>query len=500
MIFNIAINFISKFWNLISLIIFTPIYIDKLGFKAYGIISLSIVFQGVMSIADAGLTPLITRDLASNVDSKQKKKQILNSFELIYVSLLSLIIILSLLFSRNIVAVFFNHQFENVENFSLIIKIFTIDICSQLLMRFYIGGLQGLECHLTANINYILWGIFRSACVLVVLHYFNGLLYFFLWQAFMSVIFLIILKISIYAKLGGGRAKFVYNKDIFSGIFKSSTLLIGIAIVTGLNAQMDKLFISKRNTVEVIGQYNLASSLSSIVVSLSFVFLVVFLPRFIIFKTKLSSVKFRDLYLISTIVVALFSFTLGANIISDRVQLISNWLHNENNSLEIIKFLSVLTLSFLFMAQTVVPYALALAFGFLKIQLVLGIFSLVLGFLLYWVFNHFLNSMGIAISYLIIQIVFSLVYIYIVNKEFLKFKYGFYVINLILIPGLMAFILSYLIHISMLNFVFESHLGFYVFFIFKNIFSLLINCFFQYFYFLKILKIDLLRLFSKYFK
>src|SRR6476646_4306919 len=99
MAFNILANFIAKVWNILALIVFTPMYVRELGLKSYSIISLAIVFQGVISIADAGLTPLVTRDLASDKQSSLEKKQVLNSFELIYFFLVTGILILLFIFS-----------------------------------------------------------------------------------------------------------------------------------------------------------------------------------------------------------------------------------------------------------------------------------------------------------------------------------------------------------------------------------------------------------------
>jgi O-antigen/teichoic acid export membrane protein len=61
---NLIANIVGRFWAVASIYAFIPFYIHYLGVEAYGIVGFYTVLQGVLFIADVGLTATLNRELA----------------------------------------------------------------------------------------------------------------------------------------------------------------------------------------------------------------------------------------------------------------------------------------------------------------------------------------------------------------------------------------------------------------------------------------------------
>ena len=84
-VINLIITFISKFFTLLAFLIFSPIYIDILGIDSFSIISAVLILNGILGLVDAGISPIITRDVAQNINDPSEEKKSIGSFELIYI-------------------------------------------------------------------------------------------------------------------------------------------------------------------------------------------------------------------------------------------------------------------------------------------------------------------------------------------------------------------------------------------------------------------------------
>ena len=156
---NIFANFIGKFWSILSNFLFVPLYIKYLGFESYSIISFTLIIAGVLAVLDGGLTATLSREFARTDNSDSEKFRIFKTLETIYLILIGLIIIVFLLLSNFIANNWLNLRTFEPYKISLFIKIISFDIGFQLLFRFYLGGLLGLEKQIHANFFQICWGI-----------------------------------------------------------------------------------------------------------------------------------------------------------------------------------------------------------------------------------------------------------------------------------------------------------------------------------------------------
>ena len=142
---NIIANLIGKLFGGFSHFIFIPLYIAYLGFESYSIISFTLVIAGLMAVLDGGLTSTLSREFARMDNSLADKIRIFKTVESSYFLLVSVCITILIVFSDLIAHNWLNLNNLSPNRVSLFIKIISFGVGSQMLLRFYLGGLLGLE-------------------------------------------------------------------------------------------------------------------------------------------------------------------------------------------------------------------------------------------------------------------------------------------------------------------------------------------------------------------
>jgi O-antigen/teichoic acid export membrane protein len=84
---NIIANATGRFWSIVSVYLFVPLYIKYLGIEAYGVIGFYAVLQGILFLADAGLSATLNRELArlsSLPDRAKEMRDLVRTIEVLY--------------------------------------------------------------------------------------------------------------------------------------------------------------------------------------------------------------------------------------------------------------------------------------------------------------------------------------------------------------------------------------------------------------------------------
>jgi O-antigen/teichoic acid export membrane protein len=464
MTLSIVLTFFSKLWNFLALIAFTPLYIEILGIEAYGVISISIVFLGMMSILDAGLTPLAIREMAlPNLDFSEKRMRI-NNYEFIYFVIV--LFVLAFFFLVNQLQV---SKYEFVDKKYIILlaysSIFIFDVLFQIIIRFYIGCLQGLERHYSANVFYLLFGIFRSAFVVFLLSWAASLEVFFYWQAFVSCFFFLLFRVVLfYPYLMGQFFRFTVKKTELRRIVSSAKILVFIALFSAIIGQLDKMVFLVSDSLSNAGGYNLASSIAATISSLSLIFLSIFLPKFVILLRNGDTKMLQDFFIMSFNIVAIFSITLATHLQIFSYDIMRIFLPEQGGSFCPDDYLPILAVGHLFISLTIVPYGLALASGYLSIQLKLLVLITVLSVFVYPLMSYIFPNFYIPFSFMVLQIVFSTSYVFIVTRKLLPelplkkvFSMVIFIAFLSIVLSRVSSVLEFETGLGFDNYIFVAH-------------------------------------------
>jgi O-antigen/teichoic acid export membrane protein len=446
MIKNIVANFFGKFWGLFSNFIFIPIYIRLLGIESYSIISFGLIIAGVMSVLDSGITATLSREMARADNNTRDKQRIFKTLESIYFIITAFIILLVYFNSKYIASSWINTNIYAVEELKVFISIIGIDVGFQLLIRFYLGGLIGMEQQVTSNLFQISWGFMRAGLVAVTLLMIPSLKMFFIWQAVSSVLFGLILCFKFRKALSGvfftGPPKI--EKQVLINSWKFAGGMLLISLVAALNTQMDKLAISKLLPVEQLGYYTLAVSLSMGLMFVVSPISTALLPRMTNYFTANLFNDAHILYSRTQILVSILTLSFSSNLFFYSKELLWIWTDDITLANKSYILLKILCVGITFLALAVIPFNVAIANGYTKLNNIIGLLSLFITMPAYWFFTSLYGDVGAAMVYTVIQIVITFFYLYFISKKFFfttSLKTIF--VNPLVLPLVYSFLLAY---------------------------------------------------------
>jgi O-antigen/teichoic acid export membrane protein len=448
MIKNTIANYIGRFWSILSNFLFIPLYIHYLGLESYSVISFSLVITGVIAILDAGLTATLSREFALKTNDNGMKLSILSTLELCYLLIALLIILILFFFGDQIARNWLHLNSVDPIKVSYYLKIIGIGIAFQLIGNFYMGGLLGLEQQVKANLFQIGWGVIKNGLVVIPLIYLPSLELFFIWQTISTIIYVVLLRISL-AKLLNSDSPLLrfpkFEKVILKRIWKFAGGMFLIAVVAGVNTQMDKLAISKLLPIDKLGYYTLAVSIAQGLVILVNPISTAILPRFTFLYSENKNLEATELFHKIFLLVSILIFSFAANIVFNGKIILWIWTGDMNLASEAYLFIPFLVIGMSMLSLQVIPYTIAIANGYTKLNNYLGLISLAITIPGYWIMVSLFGAIGAAITWAIIQVIITPVYLFYINKYFLYKRSILIFIKDSFLPLIISFLISLLL-------------------------------------------------------
>jgi len=454
---NIIANYIGKLWGFISIFIFVRFYIDILGVESYAIINFYTVILGLLAFADAGLTATLTRELARDI-SIAEKSNLVHTFERIYV-FICLCIAIFIIFSANVIANSFlassNYTPTTVANY---LRLIGVGVALQLFSTLYEGGVNGLQQQVLTNKIRIIWSFFRSGVVLVPIYFFPKLEIYFIWQVICNLIILLVLRNSLLRLLPNQRP--IFSVSLIKSTGKYALGMMGIAFISAINIQIDKLVTSKYLTMEQFGYYSIASTLAQLPTMVVMPIVTAVFPLLSLFVSQndiVSTVKtFHKYSFLITTIATPIAMCIGLYSVS----LITLWTGKPEIAQSTEYVVKMLVIGGLFLCMQFTVFYLALANGYTKINLYTGIVCLiiVIPLIIYSITNF--GMIGATFPWVLINVSsFFLIGIHIVTK-FLPKQLSSWLIWDVFLP-----IIVTLIVVILIEMIFFSFNSIYVFFV-----------------------------------
>jgi len=452
MIKNILSNFTGRLWSILSNFLFVPLYIHYLGFESYSIISFTLVLTGLMAVLDVGLSASLSREFARVDTSKMEKMRIFVTLKSSYYIITGVIITLVFVLSEPIASNWLNLNSFNPSKVSYLLKIIGFDFGFQLLFRFYLGGLLGLEKQVKANIYQVCWGVLRNGLVIIPIIFIPTLEMFFIWQTISTIIFALLIELSLQKELTGTYKfyfRFKIEKSVFKGLWHFAAGMFIITIISSMNTQIDKLIISKMLAVENLGYYTLAISLAMGIVVLVNPISMALLPRFTSLYSSGKNEEAAALFYKINLLVVVIVFTTMSNISFFARELIWIWTGSKNLVEHTYRLIPIIAFAYAMLALQIIPFNISIANGHTKIYNVIGSAMLFITIPGYWISVKYFGTIGAASVFCAGQLFSTLIYLYFINKKFINtqkirklyFKEMLYPLFLSLI---MAFIFSFI--------------------------------------------------------
>lgn len=410
---GIASTFLSRIWNLVAIVALSPFYIHFLGASGYAVISLAAVILAIMSFLDSGLTPLAMREMADDRKTLQQRGSTLFHFELIYAGI-ALTVCLAFL-----VLVYGAGSGVLGKDAIVAIKplwpLVCIDVVGQMIVRFYVGCLQGFDRHIGTNLVLLMNGICRGALVIPLLLLSPSLNTFFGWQALVSLAFMWLYRKFAHSALGASAPRNRISLPELRSILAAAMALSLVGIAAVLFGQLDKLVFVRTNSLVDFAAYSFAASLAAMLPSLALVLFSIFLSKYVRHRSDPSI--FNRLYASTFSSVAILSSVLAAQLICYSESIHQAVFHASSVTGNARTFAAILAIGGFFSSLTVVPYAVSIVDRDFFLQGKLLVVTFLMAAAVFPLMHHFAGAYWIPIAYVSLQVQFSILYVVVASRR-----------------------------------------------------------------------------------
>ena len=259
---NIIANLAGNIWSAIMSLAFIPIYIHFMGIESYALIGIYIALMAVSVILDMGMSETISREMArlmSHPDKAQESINLVRTMEALIWVIAVFVGLLTFLLANPIAYHWVNPDALPVETVRQAILLMGFSMIFQWPCSFYSSGFIGLQKQVLLNVITASMATLRGAGVILILWLVSPTIQaFFIWQIVVSVLQFFI-SVTLFKKnLPNTGKRAVFQFSLVSNLWRFAVGMGGISILGMLWSQMDKIILSKIETLENLGYYTLA--------------------------------------------------------------------------------------------------------------------------------------------------------------------------------------------------------------------------------------------------
>ncbi len=419
---NITANLASKVLSVLVSLACVPIFVRILGIGGYGLIGIWVTLESLANLLDLGLSPTMTREMAllsAPGAQGQQARDLVRTLEVVYWVLAFLIggavVISAPLISTHWIR---SAEISPAETRAAVTMIGILIACRWPL-SFYSGGLVGLERQVM-----LAWVTTAATCVssigaVVVLLWFSPTVTaFFAWQIGVNFVLTILLTFLLWKCMPAGVAPRI-NFSLVRRIGRFAGGTTGIAIVSMVLTDLDKIVVSRRFSLEVFGYYTLAWRIALVLSLVSMSISRALFPALCRLATsdhkRLADFYHRSCQLMSVLVMpaAVVVLLLGR-------QVVFAWTGNAVLAAKVYPIAALLTAGMALNCLATVPFALQLAYGWTALALFSNLASILISVPLLLVFTSRYGATGAAAVWLLVNFSYLFTQIPLTHRRLLR--------------------------------------------------------------------------------
>jgi O-antigen/teichoic acid export membrane protein len=261
---NVFANLVGTGLVAILTVLITPLQINILGIEAFGVVGFIATLQVMFAAFDLGLSSTLVRELAADVSAHKVGSQgLLSTASAIYWGSAILIGTLIAGFAGPIARWWFNADKLSPDLLVDSLRVIALYLALRWPVSLYIGVLSGLQRMDVLNLVKVTAVVVRLAIgILVVLHW-RSLEAFLIWTAISAVFETSAYLVACARLLTGLSLLPGFSLTTVKRVWQFSASMNVLSILGILMVQMDRLVLSKAQTLDVLGYYNLAYTMAS---------------------------------------------------------------------------------------------------------------------------------------------------------------------------------------------------------------------------------------------
>lgn len=420
---NTIANYLGQGWMALMGLAFVPVYIHYLGVEAWGLVGFMSMLQAWLALLDMGLTPTLSREMArfqAGEHSAQSIRDLLRSLEVIFGAVAVAIVGIVWLIAPWVAANWLSTVQLSASTVVQAIGMMGLVLAARMVEQVYRGAIQGLQRQVWLNGAQGMMATLRWAGAVGVLVWVApSIEAFFLWQALVSLLTVIILTRQTYRWLPstGKPSRFdlaalVRIRRFAGGV--AATTLLSIVLM-----QVDKLLLSKLVSLQVFGYYALATSAAGALYFLSSPIAIAVSPRLTELVAKGDQLLLIDTYHRASQWLAALLIPAALMMAVFAQPLLQVWTGNIGLAQQVAPLLALLALGTLCNGFMFVPHTTQLAHGWpgfaVRVNIVAVIFIVPA---IFWAVPRF-GAIGAAWAWLVLNAGYVLIAIHFMHRRLL---------------------------------------------------------------------------------
>ena len=463
---NLLAGLINSVWSALIALAAVPFYIKYLGIEAYGLIGFFITTQALLQFLDMGFSTTTNREIArySAQGKLQEAGKLLHTLAIVYWSMAAIISFLIMVFAPLISKYWLHPRNLSQQTIEHAIMLIGLVIACRWPIALYQGALIGAQrLTISSGINILMVTIGNFGAIIVLAFFSPTVEAFFLWQAFIGLVYAITIRWSAWRVIG--RLNNIhFDFYILKNIWRFSVGMSGIGLTALVFTQIDKLILSKLLSLDEFGHYMLATAVvTGIYVLITPMFNVIY-PRFSELVVINDIEKLTNLYRLGTRMLVTLLFPLAMMIAVCAQDLVIVWTANPSVASSVAPIITLMVIGSALNGVMYFPYALQLAYGMTWIPLYINIALMCFMAPLIIFLATKYGPYGGALAWLISEIFYLFIGTWITHRYMLKGLTLIWLFQDVGIPLLLSvsigFLGHYIIQITDLSIYIKLLLGF----------------------------------------
>lgn len=369
---NLLANYAGKALSVVMGLMFVPIYIRFIGIEAYGLVGFYLTIQTILSVMDFGLSTTLNRELAQRSMSDSQSAaphDLVRTLEVTYwlVALLMGLAVAAL--SPTIAHHWIQTRQMAPDDVQHSVTIMGAVLAFQWPLKFYIGGIMGLQRQVLANTLNGAAITLRNAGAAFILWQVSPTVQAFLyWQVAANAIQTGLAGFLLWHCLPKANHWPQFSPRTLLTVWRFAAGMSTISIASLLLTQMDKLILSRMLSMEHFGYYSLASTVAGSLYVLTAPFFDALFPTFSRLAALENTESLKRLYHASSqlVSVILLPATVVLALFSSEILLL--WTGAPSIADNASQVVTILAIGTAFNGLMSLPYALQLASGWTRLS------------------------------------------------------------------------------------------------------------------------------------
>jgi O-antigen/teichoic acid export membrane protein len=406
---ELAASFAGTGWAALMQLACIPAYIRFMGIESYGLVGFYLVMQAMLQILDLGLSPTMTREMARcsvQPGKSGEARDLVRTLESGY-WLIGLVIGATILVaSAWLAAHWIKAATIPVRIVMQAVMLMGVLAFFQWPISFYQGGLTGLRQQVLLNVLRICASTASNVGGVLILWLVSPSIRAFLaWQIAVNAVNVTALAFFLWKSLPRSDRAARFDWLLAKNVRNFAAGMTGIAIISLVLTQADKLLVSKLFSLQMFGYYALAWSVASGPLFIAGCVFNVIFPRMSALVSSGSKDWISKSYHQGSQLMAVLILPIAAVITAFSFQILRLWTGNAETAAKTAPALSMLMVGSAINAVLYLPYILQLAYGWTTLPFVAGLVSIsVLVPLMFAMAKHF-GLVGAASLWAVLNIV-----------------------------------------------------------------------------------------------